>query len=683
MMNLESPVQYLKGVGPRKAELLKKLGVETLKDLLYLSPRRWLDRSVIKPIGSVRNGETVTVVGEVLDAWVETTKGGKKIGTVVIWDGTGALTGRWFNQDWVEKVFKKHMKVVFSGEISFFRGFQILNPEYEILESEDYELVHTGRIVPLYPLTAGLNQKFMRKLVKNVIENYLHMLHDPVPEEIRNELSLYPLPEAIRKLHFPEKMQEIEEARKRLAWDEIFYVQVFLAERKLSLEKKPGIGFNPESKLLEKFLSSLPFELTSAQKRVLSEIKEDMRKETPMNRLLQGDVGSGKTVIALSAMLIAVDNGYQAALMAPTEILASQHFYVFKNFLRGLGVPVLSLLGGMKKTERKLVLTRLENGEPAVVVGTHALLEEDVKLPKLGLVVIDEQHRFGVLQRSRLREKGDNVDVLVMTATPIPRTLTLTIYGDLDVSVLDELPPGRKPVKTRWVREDKREKVYEWLRERIEKGEQAYVVLPLIEESEKLNLRAVVEMYEELKKRFPSFRIGMLHGRMGKDEKEGIMDAFRKGEIQILVSTTVIEVGVDVPDATIMIIEHAERFGLSQLHQLRGRVGRGEKKSYCILITPRKITEDAERRLAAMEQYTDGFKLSEIDLEIRGPGEFFGTRQHGFPDFKFFDIFRDKKLLSDARKIAWRVAQNPKLYPSIFAELRQLKETRFSLIDVG
>ncbi|RKZ24524.1 DNA helicase RecG [bacterium] len=683
MMNLESPVQYLKGVGPRKAELLKKLGVESLKDLLYLSPRRWLDRSVIKPIGSVRNGETVTVIGEVLDAWVETTKGGKKIGTVVIWDGTGALTGRWFNQDWVEKVFKKHMKVVFSGEISFFKGFQILNPEYEILESEDYELVHTGRIVPLYPLTAGLNQKFMRKLVKNVIENYLHMLHDPIPEEIRRELSLYSLPEAIRKLHFPEKIQEIEEARKRLAWDEIFYVQVFLAERKLSLEKKPGIGFNPESKLLEKFLSSLPFELTSAQRRVLSEIKEDMKKETPMNRLLQGDVGSGKTVIALSAMLIAVDNGYQATLMAPTEILASQHFYVFKNFLQGLGVPVLSLLGGMKKTERKLVLTRLENGEPAVVVGTHALLEEDVKLPKLGLVVIDEQHRFGVLQRSRLREKGDNVDVLVMTATPIPRTLTLTIYGDLDVSVLDELPPGRKPVKTRWVREDKREKVYEWLRERIEKGEQAYVVLPLIEESEKLNLRAVVDMYEELKKRFPSFRIGMLHGRMGKDEKEGIMDAFRKGEIQILVSTTVIEVGVDVPDATIMIIEHAERFGLSQLHQLRGRVGRGEKKSYCILITPRKITEDAERRLAAMEQYSDGFKLSEIDLEIRGPGEFFGTRQHGFPDFKFFDIFRDKKLLSDARKIAWRVAQKPELYPSIFAELSELKETRFSLIDVG
>ncbi len=683
MMNLESPVQYLKGVGPRKAELLKKLGVESLKDLLYLSPRRWLDRSVIKPIGSVRNGETVTVIGEVLDAWVETTKGGKKIGTVVIWDGTGALTGRWFNQDWVEKVFKKHMKVVFSGEISFFKGFQILNPEYEILESEDYELVHTGRIVPLYPLTAGLNQKFMRKLVKNVIENYLHMLHDPIPEEIRRELSLYSLPEAIRKLHFPEKIQEIEEARKRLAWDEIFYVQVFLAERKLSLEKKPGIGFNTESKLLEKFLSSLPFELTSAQRRVLSEIKEDMKKETPMNRLLQGDVGSGKTVIALSAMLIAVDNGYQATLMAPTEILASQHFYVFKNFLQGLGVPVLSLLGGMKKTERKLVLTRLENGEPAVVVGTHALLEEDVKLPKLGLVVIDEQHRFGVLQRSRLREKGDNVDVLVMTATPIPRTLTLTIYGDLDVSVLDELPPGRKPVKTRWVREDKREKVYEWLRERIEKGEQAYVVLPLIEESEKLNLRAVVDMYEELKKRFPSFRIGMLHGRMGKDEKEGIMDAFRKGEIQILVSTTVIEVGVDVPDATIMIIEHAERFGLSQLHQLRGRVGRGEKKSYCILITPRKITEDAERRLAAMEQYTDGFKLSEIDLEIRGPGEFFGTRQHGFPDFKFFDIFRDKKLLSDARKIAWRVAQKPELYPSIFAELSELKETRFSLIDVG
>jgi len=604
-----------------------------------------------------------------------------KIGEVIIYDGSGTLTGIWFNQEWIRDAFKSGQNVIFSGKVTFYNGYQIQNPEYEIVEDEDIPLIHTGRILPVYRLTRGISQRVMRSIIYNTIKKYVTLIADPLQEEELKRFSLIGVHKALRNLHFPEKPSILKSAIKRLAFDEIFGLELYLKSRKKGIKRINGISFNTKSKIARTFFDSLPFSLTEWQIRALKEILGDMSKPYPMDRLLQGDVGSGKTIVALIASLVAIDNGFNVAFMAPTEILAWQHYYVIKEFLKQMDIPVHLLVGGAKKSTKEEILNSLikNNG---IIVGTHALLQSDVKINNIGLVIIDEQHRFGVLQRETLISKGENPDVLFLTATPIPRTLALSVYGDLDVSTIDRMPPGRIPPVTRWTNEDKRDKIYKFVGNKVNSGQKAYIVLPLIEESEKIELKAAKKMYEKLRKTyFKDISVGLLYGRMKNKEKEATMKRFRSGNMRILISTTVIEVGVDVKEANVMVIENADRFGLSQLHQLRGRIGRGGEKSYCILITEGNITEEAAKRLRAMEKNTDGFKLSEIDLKIRGPGQFFGTRQHGFSDFKFFDIFRDGNLLNIAREFAEEILSkgDEKRFSSIIKRI----EDRGNLVNIA
>jgi len=608
---------------------------------------------------------------------------------VVGTDGKGYVVAKWFNADYLRNVFKKGLVVCLSGKIDFYDTLQMLHPEYEILDEYDKELLHTGRIVPLYPLVEGLSQKVLRRIVHTAL-GYIHLLQETLSGDVIAKARLMGLREAISELHFPTSMDRIESARRRLIFEELFYLQLLFALKKKHTKKTLGISFKKDKHpLVTKLLSNLNFELTSAQLRVLSEIRKDMESPYPMNRLLQGDVGSGKTIVALISMLMAVECGCQSALLAPTEILAYQHFSVLRNYLEPVGVRYGILVGGMKKKRKERMVELLAKGDIDIVVGTHALIEEKVQFANLGFVVIDEQHRFGVLQRAAMRQKGVNPDVLVMTATPIPRSLSLVLYGDLDVSIIDKLPPGRKPVVTRWVMDDKRESVYGFVREKIEQGEQAYIVVPLVEESEKLDVLSAEEMYERLTKGLlKEIPLGMVHGRMDYTQREEVMSAFRRGDIKALVATTVIEVGVDVPQATLMVIEHAERFGLSQLHQLRGRVGRGTEKSYCVLITPRDITDEARERLEMMVRTNDGFKIAEKDLAIRGPGEFFGTRQHGLPELRFADLIKHRDILKEARKIAfWIIEGDPQLLARRHTVLREIVfnvfKAKLDLAEVG
>ena len=678
---VDSPVKYVKGVGPVRERYLNLLGIYTIRDLLFYPPRKYIDSSVVKSISQAKTGEDVTIIGEVVDVFVKRARR-MKIGTVVVYDGTGTISAKWFNQDWVVKYFKKGETVSISGKISMF-GFekQIISPEYEKLEREDYQVIHTGRIVPVYRINKFLIQRSFRRYVKNALERYVDRVEEYLMDEERERLNLIELRDALKKLHFPEKKEDVDIAVRRLAFDELFFVELFLRLQKIDAQRKKGIAFNTSSNLAEKLLHSLPFKLTDEQLRVIDEIKGDMAKPVPMQRLLQGDVGSGKTIVALIASLICIENGYNVGFMVPTEILAFQHHRVLSGFLKDIDVGVYLISGGMKNSEKEKILETITQ-KPAIVVGTHALIQEGMRIPKMGLAIIDEQHRFGVLQRKKLITQGESPDVLFLTATPIPRTLALAVYGDLDVSTIRKLPPGRIPPKTRWVNENKREKVYQFVRDKISDGELAYIVLPVIEENPRSELKAVKTIYKELKNTyFKDIPIEMLYGGMKSEEKDRIMNEFREGRIKALVCTTVIEVGVDVPDANIMVIENAERFGLSQLHQLRGRIGRGGKKSYCILITPENITEDAGKRLKAMEEYTDGFKLSEVDLKIRGPGEFFGTRQHGFSDFVFFDIFRDSYLIEPVKRFVDEVVSK-KDFERFIKGMDRISK-RGDLIEVG
>ncbi len=652
---LRREVRYLKGVGPKRAQLFKKLGIVTVLDLLYFAPRRYIDRRSITPIHQVRRGEEVTVAGKVL------MKGTKKVRknlvfTVVISDGTDWMELVWRNVRGIEKVFNKGDQVIASGRAYVYRGTKVIyHPEYEIIDDNKQPAgskILAGMLVPVYPSTEGLKPRFIRKLILDVLETVGNEIPETLPDYIRNKFGLYSRKDALHLIHFPRDLKEARVARKTLVFEELFYFYIKLLEKRVE-SKGLGIPLQVRNELTGRFFKLLKFELTGAQKRVIAEITEDMGKNAPMHRLLQGDVGSGKTVVALYTMLVAVENGYQAVMMAPTEILAEQHFLVMSEYLIPLNVKIALLLGKMKKKDKELSLERIRSGDADITIGTHALIQDDVEFKKLAVAVIDEQHKFGVLQRAKLLEKGyenKSPHFLVMTATPIPRTLALTVYGDLDVSVIDEMPPGRGNIVTKWVRESRRDRVYSWLFDEVKKGNQAYVVAPLIEKSDKLEAEAATELYEKLKNMAPEgIKIGLIHGKMKKDERGDVMRMFRNGEFHILVATTVIEVGIDVPNATIMIIEHAERFGLAQLHQLRGRIGRGSKKSYCILITPSKVSEDAKRRLKAMVETTDGFKIAEIDLEIRGPGEISGTRQHGLPRFRIANLVRDQKIIQITR----------------------------------
>lgn len=681
--DLKVPVQYVKGVGPKRAELLKRLGVQTVEDALYLLPNRYEDRSHLRPIAHVQPGELETVIGEVLASGLTTTRRGFRIFELVVGDRSGVLSAKWFNQPYLKDKFKKGQRVILSGKVTFNFGREMLNPEHEILEEGD-ETIHTGRIVPIYPLTQGLSQRVVRSLMKSILDLYAPKVQDFLPPGLLERQRLLPLPATLSAIHFPERMEDVETARRRLAFDDFFLLSLGLAFQRKGLAEEGGIAFTVDSPLEKAARARFGYPLTAAQEKVLNQIKDDMAKPRPMNRLLQGDVGSGKTIVAFLGMLIAVDNGYQAAIMAPTEILAEQHFLRAEALLRPLGVKVYLLTSGVKGKERQRAVQEIAEEAPCLVVGTHALIQEEVRFGRLGFVIIDEQHRFGVMQRAQLRAKGYRPDVLVMTATPIPRTLALTVYGDLDISVLDEMPPGRQKVKTYRLREADRPRLYRFMIEELQKGRQAYVICPLVEESEKADLKAAIKMQKDLQEGpFKDFRVGLVHGRMSFEEKERVMRAFREGEIQLLVATTVVEVGVDVARATVILIEHAERLGLSQLHQLRGRVGRAQEQAYCFLMAGRGLASEAEARLRAMVESTDGFVIAERDLELRGPGDFFGTRQSGLPDLKVGSILKDVRILEQARLEAFDLAEvDPDL--SAHCHLRDvLKERWRESLQIG
>lgn len=686
-LSLSDSPQYLKGVGPRKAELLKKAGIRTVEDLLYYFPRRYLDRTNFQKIESLQIGENATVFGRVLASG--TIPGRKKVFEAVISDGTGNLDLAWFRgHNYLKDTIKKNIVLSVTGEVKEFRGPQMIHPEYEIIgELDDTEnLLHTVGIVPLYPTTGawvkgGLNSRSLRKIMKTAIDEYADIMPDLIPETIRNELHLAPVSESLSNMHFPESQEALKEAQKRFSFEELFLLQTAIAiihykyqrQKKKLLYKIPG-------EYLKKFKEMLPFKLTSAQVKALGEILDDMQSEHPMNRLLLGDVGSGKTIVAVASILYAVENGFQAAIMAPTELLAEQHYANISELLKPLKLKTCLLLGSHKQIQKSKLQKHISEGKIDIIIGTHALISENVQYKNLSLVVIDEQHRFGVAQRAKLRGKGNNPDLLVMTATPIPRSLALTIYGDLDLSIIDKLPPGRRPIKTALRNESTRPKVYDFIKGEVAKGRQAYIVYPLIEESDKLKLKAAALEYEKLSEDiFPDYKLALMHGRLSPEERDDITKKFRAGKIDILVATTVIEVGVDVPNATIMVIENAERFGLSQLHQLRGRVGRGGKQSYCILISGSKATEIAAERLAAITSTQDGFQIAEFDLRLRGPGEFLGERQHGLPDFKIADIVRDLDLLNVARKYAFDItAKKIKLSGEELSALKKVVMKRYS-----
>lgn len=675
--DLASPLQYVKGVGPQRALYLARLGINTIRDALFYLPCRYEDRSSLIKIVRLVPDRLNTIAGKVVSADIITPNPRRprlRLFELVITDGSGVLKAKWFNQAYLKKVFKPGQEVVLYGMIKrnyWGSGFDMTNPEYEIISSTDEgpeeptaDQIHTGRIVPVYHLTEGLSQKQLRNIMHTVVSSAASSVQDTMPQEIIGPYRLPGLAESILNVHFPVPPVSLDELNRgvspyhqRLSFDELFTFQAGLAIIKKGDILEKGITFHPDKRLTGRLRSALPFTLTGAQERVLEEISRDMISAAPMHRLIQGDVGSGKTIVALLSMLAAVESGYQAALMAPTEILAEQHYLNIHALVESLGLKIHLLTGSRKN--KKTEIAALEDSD--IVIGTHALIQENVSFKKLGFIIIDEQHRFGVMQRATLRKKGANPDTLIMTATPIPRTLALTLYGDLDYSIIDELPPNRSPVITRQLGEKQKEYIYRIMEEEVKKGRQAYIVYPVIEESDKTNLKAAITGMEALKVKFPQFRIGLLHGRMKPAEREEVMREFKDGAIQILVSTTVIEVGVDVPNATLMIIIHAERFGLAQLHQLRGRVGRGGSQSHCILLHY-GMADDARRRLGVMVSTNDGFKIAEEDLAIRGPGEFFGTKQSGLPDLKVANIVRDAKLLELARREAFAlIERDPQL----------------------
>ena len=669
---LTQSIGSIRGVGPKMLPRLEKLGLKTVEDALFHLPLRYEDRRQLKPINKLTPGQQEVFCGRVLAAGESTTsRNRRKIFDVIIEDDSGQIALKWFRyrKPWLKKLLPIGRQVVLIGEVKHFgTGREVHHPDVELLPDGadpvqvlQKDPLNFGRILPVYPLTEGLSQKQARKIWHPLVEQNAQYVQSCIPPEIIHRQQLMPLAEALLQAHWPQNQSDLKElergrdkSRSSLVFDEFFFLELGLALKRAGVQLEEGISFKLEHRYTLPLSKLLPFRLTDAQRRVLGEIKHDMCSPQPMHRLLQGDVGSGKTLVALMSALIAIENHTQVAVIAPTEILAEQHFKTFDQWLPHLGLKTILLQGNMPAAAKRESLRQIAGGEVDLIVGTHAVLQEGVEFKKLGLGIIDEQHRFGVKQRSLLKHKGQNPDMLVMTATPIPRTLSMTLYGDLSVSIIDQLPPGRKPITTRKYHGPQRNNAYQVIKKEIEQGRQAYIVYPLVEESEKIDLKAATDAAEHLKNEiFPQFTIGVLHGRMKPSEKEAVMEAFRRGDVQLLVSTTVIEVGVDVPNATVMMIEHADRFGLSQLHQLRGRVGRGAEKSYCLLIPSDHYSEDAGRRLQVMVETEDGFRIAEADLEIRGPGDFLGTRQAGLPDFRVANLLRDTRLLETARKEAF------------------------------
>jgi ATP-dependent DNA helicase RecG len=690
---------YVKGVGPARAKMLEAKGLKTIEDILMYAPFRYEDRSNVKTIRELAPGEMATVLAEVASAKVS----GFRRQNLGLFEATftdrsgAALLGKWFHGAYLADVFAPGLTVALFGKVewdSYSGSLTMMHPEFEILSSdEDGDLsLHTGRVVPIHEAAGRVTARIFRGLLYRILEA-LPPIEDSLPEQIRRTLKLPDRWSAIRDLHFPPPDSDLRllndfrsPAQFRLIFEEFFWLECGMELKRAKARVYPGIAFELTGRVREQILKMLPFKPTGAQKKVLREIAEDMARPHPMYRLLQGDVGSGKTLVATEAAIIAIENGYQVAVLAPTEILATQHYFYFKKLLHKLDYVVILMTGSNTAREKAQFRKLAAHGLAKVVVGTHALLEPDVEFHKLGLAIVDEQHRFGVEQRQKLMEKGEHPDVLVMTATPIPRTLALTIYGDLDVSVIDEMPPGRLPIVTEHVDETRIEQVYSVLRKEIEAGRQAYVVYPVIEESETQAMKAAVKMHAHLSEIvFPDLRVGLLHGKLSPAEKEDAMEKFQRGETQILVATTVVEVGVDVPNATLMLIEQAERFGLAQLHQLRGRVGRGAEQSFCILVTG-KLNQTARERIRTLVESNDGFYIAEMDMKLRGPGEFFGTKQSGLPVLAIGNILRDADILEIARKEAAAFVAHPPAEDDLrraVAYLRDHWQRRYGLVLVG
>jgi len=739
MLEPSTAVQYVKGIGPRLSEILAAKGIHTVDDLLYYLPFRYEDRLNPRGIAELRAGEMATVIAEVRTSGLFRTRR-MPIFQMTAGQGRARLKCIWFNAAYLRDKFQPGQMVALYGRVEDNRGeMQLVQPQFEIIgdgegeaEEKVAESLEIGRIVPIYE-SAGqgrLTSRWFRRIIHAALENLTPELPEAIPGAVRNRLNLLPPREALWKVHWPEAGESLRDlqasrtpAHIRMIFEELFFIELGLELKRREQKAQTGIAFRLNDGVREAIKKVLPFHPTAAQKRALKEIAVDMGTPSPMRRLLQGDVGSGKTLVAFEAAIIAIENGYQVALMAPTEILAQQHYFSARRILEPSGYRIVLLTGSLEEDRKRETRRHIAQGNAQLIMGTHALIEQKVEFAKLGLVIVDEQHRFGVLQRSKLMRKsgeggasvadvetGGHVgtgaparpversstttaaepDVLVMTATPIPRTLALTLYGDLDISVLDEMPPGRTPIITRRVGDERSGEVWQFVRKQVTAGHQAYVVYPVIEENEETELKAAMKMYGELSKKvFPDLRVAVLHGRMEPELKEQVMRLFQKGEISILVSTTVIEVGVDVPNAAVMVIEHAERFGLAQLHQLRGRIGRGAAKSFCILMTGGNVSEEGERRLDAMVRTTDGFQIAELDLELRGPGEFFGTRQAGLPSFQVASLIRDRDLLELAKKEAGAVLSGPNSEISqveIDSALRQMRtrwQKTYGLVEVG
>lgn len=678
----ETDVQYIKGVGPKLAEVFGRRGIKTVKDLLEFFPRGYEDQRAARNIASLKVNEIVSLKAQVVKVHsVSLGRSHRKMYDVVVRDASGQIHCKYFRvpyKGYFER-FSPFKEVRVVGKVIEYRGrIEFHHPDIRDIEVDE-EL--QDALIPLYTEIEGVSSNKLLKLVRSVFDQVKSdplFFSEDLPPWIRQNYKLMAREAAVKQLHYPLPEQAKDyfefksQAQRRIIFDEFFWLELYLAARKSGFKKEQGPEIRSEELLVKKILQSLPFQMTGAQKRVFEEIKKDMSASTCMHRMVQGDVGSGKTLVAFLASALAAESGYQSCLMAPTEILAEQHFLNAKRILVGAGMKVALLTGKTKTAERRETLADLVAGKINLLIGTHALIEDEVKFSKLGLVMVDEQHRFGVEQRGVLKGKGISPHFLVMTATPIPRTLAMTVYGDLDVSVIDEMPPGRSPIQTRVIFQNKRSQALDFLLEQIKKGRQAYIVYPLVAESEKMDLKNAIEEYEKLQQQFPQIRWALLHGKMKSDEKEKVMSAFRAHQLDVLVSTTVIEVGVDVPNANIMIIEHAERFGLSQLHQLRGRVGRGEHKSFCVLIMGYAVSEEGRQRTEIMEKTTDGFKIAEFDLEMRGPGEFLGTRQSGLPGFRMANLVRDVKILQEAREAAFEVLKkDPHLNKAEHQRLRE------------
>ena len=666
MKSLTDSIQFIKGIGPKRAKVFQKAGVNTIEDLLYFFPRRYEDRRNVLPIAKLKEGDTAVLKAKILvkrnkQSW---RRGGFSVLELLVGDDTAKLSVVWFNQSYLKDYFKVGTSVILYGKIRRRDLYlQMVSPEFEIIDADDNdEAPDMGRIVPVYPAIENISQRYLRRLMSAVLKESLPNIKDLLPFDMRQRQNLLNLAKSLIEIHFPQDLDLQKEAHRRLSFEEFFLFIIPIVMRKSQKSQNPGLVHDTGKDLVKKFQASLPFKLTAAQERVIEEIRQDMAKPFAMQRLIQGDVGSGKTIVATLAAIIAVQSGYQVAFMAPTEILAKQHYEKIRSQIsevrgRKEEAKIALLVSSLDKKEKEKTYQEIKNGKIDLVIGTHALLEETVKFKNLGLVIIDEQHKFGVAQRAILPQKGNNPDVLIMTATPIPRTLAITLYGDLDVSVIDQLPPGRKPVVTRWIKKNKRKEVYQFIREKVKEGRQAYIVYPLINESFALDLQAAEDMYKELKKKeFKDLRLGLVHGQIKQESQDKTMSDFKGGLIDVLISTTVLEVGIDVPNAVVMAIEHAERFGLSQLHQLRGRIGRGSEESFCMLISDAQ-GQEAKARLEIMTETNDGFRIAEEDLKLRGPGEFFGDRQHGLSELKIANPLTQMQLLRLARNEAIKIIQ--------------------------